>query len=312
MKTLFGIGTLLALFLSTHAAGQDAPKTGAAVYDDFVEPWRGRFIATWKGEVASIKKGIERYRQLSGDGKTAKERELNYRLLLASEKRLTSLEKNTNPWIGAIRGGLASPKTWEVGDFGRSAHTPHIVQVLPPDRVLLGAKGEGPLLMMKVRSTAGLLDGRQFDFEGRLLHVTGTTTYKTVSGGTRTVLVAEFVDLESIRKRETEAERSAREAASAVKAKEEQARKETESKRQREAAEKAARLAAVQKEADDARREAAAKVKAENAAEASLALTKDLIRLGKTDLIRQRLERVIKLYPDTAAAKEARELLKKY
>jgi hypothetical protein len=51
--------------------------------------------------------------------------------------------------------------------------------------------------------------------------------------------------------------------------------------------------------------------KDEEAASSKLSLAKSLAKDGKTDRARERLEDIIKMYPDTQAAKEAADLLKK-
>jgi hypothetical protein len=83
---------------------------------------------------------------------------------------------------------------WRVGDYGTCDSVPWIIQVVPPDRVLLGNPSEGASVMLRVGSAAGLVDGARFSFKGQLIRVTGTTTYRTVIGGTKTVLTADLLD----------------------------------------------------------------------------------------------------------------------
>lgn len=74
-----------------------------------------------------------------------------------------------------------------------------------------------------------------------------------------------------------------------------------------------AQKAQEQRQRDErAKAEAAAPARREQLAASSLALTKQLISAGKTDTVQTRLARLIVDYPETEAAKEARELLKKY
>ena len=90
---------------------------------------------------------------------------------------------------------------WNVGDYGSCGYTPLIFQVIGNGGVLLGNKSDGPLVMLKVGSNAGSVDGRQFSFGQKFIQVTGTTTYETAIGGTKTVLAAELFDLDSLKKK---------------------------------------------------------------------------------------------------------------
>jgi hypothetical protein len=185
-------------------------------------------------------------------------------------------------------------------------------------------------IMLKGCSTAGLVDDKTWDDWTPLigpnpLAVTGTTRYNTVSGGTKTVFVVEPWSID--RFKASPEELAKRRAEAEAEAEEERARKEAEEKRRLEEEKEAARVAAAKKAAEEAQRQAeaplraaaekaaaekaaaAAKAKAEKAARSCLDLTRELIKMGKTDLVSTRLERLIKEYPDTEAAKEAKKLL---
>lgn len=204
----------------------------------------------------------------------------------------------------------------EVGQAGTLGHTsPHVLQVLGDKRMLVtlhdldghdfgfgGQAKKRAVVYVTGISTAKLVDGKKVSLP-QLFKVTGTHRYETISGAVTTIFKLEP---------ETEAEKTEREAAEqrAIAAK--RAEDEVKERRLREVERKEASAAATKKAAEEDRRKAEAPAKAEAAARASLELTKELIRLAKDDLVKQRLERVIKQYPDTEAAKEARILLKKY
>jgi hypothetical protein len=82
---------------------------------------------------------------------------------------------------------------WKVGDYGRCGYSPLIFQLVGKDRLLLGSRSDGPLVVLTVGSNAKIKPGTQFDLRGNLIHVTGTTTYETLKGGRKTVLAAELL-----------------------------------------------------------------------------------------------------------------------
>ena len=67
MKTLFNALVVLVFVLASNAAAQDkAAKTGAAAYDDFVEPWRTRFVKDWERQIESVKDSIATSKDRAG------------------------------------------------------------------------------------------------------------------------------------------------------------------------------------------------------------------------------------------------------
>jgi hypothetical protein len=159
-------------------------RTGAAAYDVFPEPWRSRFVQHWEEEVEATRKSIR------GGQAVAKNR-----------TRLAVLERNDPPHFGN-HGAQYPLDEWKVGDSGWCRRRPLIIQVLPPDQVLIGEEGGTALVLLKVSSTAGLLAGKPFVLDDVVTLVTGTTTYKTATGGTKTVLTAELVNPASLKKQE--------------------------------------------------------------------------------------------------------------
>jgi hypothetical protein len=79
--------------------------------------------------------------------------------------------------------------------------------VIPPSHLLID-RWDGvvagsrflSVVKLKVASTESLVDDRWFGSFGAFIHVTGTTTYTAVDGGSRTVLAAEMLSLESLKK----------------------------------------------------------------------------------------------------------------
>jgi hypothetical protein len=161
-------------------------------YAQFAEPWRGKLVERW-----------------AKDFRTAREAPAKGRL-----DRLLS----TNPlWLGE----LGAPDTWKVGDYGTCLHNAHILQVIPPHHLLmdrwegvmpqllvdrrgeleLGWKACRSVVKLKVASTEGLVDNRWFGSFAAFIHVYGTTTYRAVDGSDRTVLAAEVLSIDSLKKK---------------------------------------------------------------------------------------------------------------
>lgn len=190
-----------------------------------------------------------------------------------------------------------------------------VLQVLDNDRMLVGIENNltgnnayDVIILLKC-PTAGITDGKKWYSRewrtvtgGDLLAITGTTTYRTVTGGTRTVFVAE--------PREFTPEQ--REAVLKQKRLQNARRPATASRVARIAAEEAAkrRIAAE-------RRRLAAKIKAEldkqdkpnRDAALNLAYAKRLIERGEEGKARERLLLLIKEAPDAPAVPEAKRLL---
>lgn len=317
MKTLCAVAAVLAFTLGASAQNK-AVKTGAAAYDDFAEPWRSRFLKAWEKEVSDARTKRATYGGRAATAKDPETRRVNEIIAKSIEKRVELLEENAPPFVGWLKVG-----DFAVGAFGNpNLIAGKAVQIIDAKTMLVGVEhistGGGRYstwAMLKGCPTAGLVDGKTWTdwiplLGKRLVVVSGTTMYKTVSGGTKTVFVLEPLSFD--RFMATPAELAKRNAEEAAKAKEDRAREEAEKKRQQEAAKEAACAAAVRKAEDDGRRMVEAAAKAEKQAAGSLTLVKELIAMNRLDSVRDRLRRIVKQYPETKAAAEARELLKKY
>ena len=172
-------------------------KIGSAVYDDFVEPWREKFVKAWETEVEQTKGSIKTYNQRARAAKNVSTRQYNVKLLKEAKEKLKTLEKNDPPFVyGGCQWGS---EHWKVGDYGPTGETPAIHQIMDERRMLVGNDPNGPIFILQMESTEGLADGKTIDLHGNFIHVTGTTTYKTVIGASKTVLAVEIVDLNSLK-----------------------------------------------------------------------------------------------------------------
>ena len=182
---------------SAAKAKPTTAKTGEAAYEDLPEPWRGRFIKDWKAyidqENARLLTQTETKSKAKSGSAAAAQRKKD---LYGTRKFIAKLKKNVPPYFKRL--------SFAVGDYGRTDYNPHVVQVLPPDKVLVtidqsvGNSTKEHWVMLKVASTEGMTDGQMLN--GMLIHITGTTTYATVAGATNTVFVAEQLDLDSLKK----------------------------------------------------------------------------------------------------------------
>lgn len=172
---------------------------------------------------------------------------------------------------------------------------------------------EGQRIALRGLPTDRMIDGRDYTLPpAHVFKVAGTVQYKTVAGGTNTIPVLEVIPGP---KRPTDAEYSqALKEASQVRLNQDAARREEDSRRSRAEEAEAAQMKAKAKAKTE--REAPAKAaaeakKAEAAAAAKLSVAKDGLRAtGDGFNYRQRLKALVKQYPDTKAAEEARRLLK--
>lgn len=136
------------------------------------------------------------------------------------ETELSDLEKNDPPYLRR----MPSEGNWSVGDFGVGGYVVHVLQVIDKDTFIGGTDGRDKPVMFRGFSTEGHIDDRPAMITPPI-HVTGTVTYQTALGGTKTVLVAEPFDLDSLKASDEEiaARRAKRESEAARKAAEEAA-----------------------------------------------------------------------------------------
>jgi hypothetical protein len=165
-----------------------------------------------------------------------------------------------------------------------------VMQVIDEDNMLVGLPA-GQRLWVKGFKTEGLTDGKPFRISN-IVKVTGTTTYKTAIGGTKTVFVIEP---------ETTKERQEREA-------KEQAVKRDRQRQQAEAEADEAEWANAAKAKRDAEKKEQDKINREKQAYSKLEMAKTLIKEGKPTG-KTWLKQVIDRYPETEAAKKAKKLL---
>jgi hypothetical protein len=206
-------------------------KTGATAYDDFPEEWRKRFVKDWEEKASAVKEAAaervaaakERVTAAEESLKTSTAKARSGKVVTAQEaQRLTkqvkqdkaSLEsaktrvrdvearlskaeekQNDPPYFKAF----PSFESCRVGGYGKCGFNPEIFQVIDGKRVLVKSQGS-TIVVLTLLTTAGLVDGRNIVLTDKLLNVTGTTTYKTAIGGTKTVFTVEVLDLDSLKK----------------------------------------------------------------------------------------------------------------
>jgi hypothetical protein len=216
-----------------------------------------------------------------------------------------------------------------VGDFG-GLEDAKILQVLGPDAMLVSLKytttsisftgvrarqsfsSQTKVIMLKGFATRDRADGE--DMDGERVAVVGTTSYKTVLGVVRTVLLA--VPLKKVETGLSKEEFTAMLKLPGIRAKLEA--------RFREEAEAEARRKRVLKEREESRRRALAraeerartarakdeKERGEKLADANLQYVGRLLTRGEVDKAKKRLQEIIKEFPGTKAAIQAAKQLR--
>ena len=188
-------------------------KVGAAAYDTFKEPYRTRFVNDWEAEVKRIKEEIKSYpakarnvKSKYGTKTAAKEAR---RYMDSLKKKLKQLEKNEPPFI---RDAPFRPRDWQVGTYGRVFLTSFMrpVQIINETEMLVDLQDpytgtSVKWVMFSGFPTAGITDDdKAVNIQGVEFHkpiqITGTTTYGTAAGSTKTVLVVKPLDLDSLKK----------------------------------------------------------------------------------------------------------------
>ncbi len=178
---------------------KEKARAGATVYDDFEEPWREKFIKAWENEVESTKQSVKTYQQRSRVARSLNDKQNNIKQMKAAKEKLKTLEKNDPPFLyGGCQWGCAE---WKVGHYGPTSEF-FIFQVIDDRHLLLGYESTGPAFILQMDSTAGLVDGKVLDLRGSFVHVTGTKTYTTVLGSSKSVLAVEIIDVESLKKKD--------------------------------------------------------------------------------------------------------------
>lgn len=192
MQAMFGVVLLVA---GESLAEEPKPLTGAAAYDEFKEPFRSALIKQWEYRTKEQERAVR-------TAKGTKQRK-------AASQVLKELKVNNPPyikfdsmphWDENDDRPADWKRPWKVGDFGELSGSVVVFQVIDT-QTMLGSVvyRDNPWVMFKGFSTADLVDGRTADISGPLF-VTGTTTYDTAAGGTKTVLVVEPLDVNSLRK----------------------------------------------------------------------------------------------------------------
>ncbi|HLW67819.1 MAG TPA: hypothetical protein VKS79_21050 [Gemmataceae bacterium] len=209
----------------------------------------------------------------------------------------TKTEKKTpNRWVDMLWVGQC-----EVGDIGPIISDPadgfrrpyKIYEVTGPKQVVIRTpKGDGGYVIFVIEGldTAEMVTGREIDLHRQIFKVT-----RIGKRGSETAPVLEPESKEEREKREAHEKRMAE-----VAAKEKARVKELAEIKAKEEAEAKVKKAAETKRANELKD-----------SKVLLDLAKDFTGAGKPDKAIERLKKIVKDYPDTPAAKEAAELLKK-
>jgi hypothetical protein len=189
--------TLLLLFVAVScqtAEAQSEDVTGVDAYDQYKNRFREILVRQWELRIKEQEAAVKKARG-------------------AQEKKnandiLKELKHNNPPYInfGSLphwdEGDAQQAdwkRTWKVGDVGECSGSIGVVQIIDDETMLCWVHvRQNPWVMLKGFSTAGLVDDGIVEIADPM-HVTGTTTYETAVGGTRTVLIVEPVDLSLLR-----------------------------------------------------------------------------------------------------------------
>lgn len=213
VKHLFAVVVFVAL-ASPVAAQERKPKPpeGAAVYDVYVEPWKTRFTQDWRREVEKLQTNIRTATPRANavvarriDGVRSGWLPANIKIAEAILKdarddqvRLSGLLKNDPPFFAAGKTDQ-DLSMWKEQDYGTCSYKPIILQVTDENYVLLGNQDNPAIVKLQV-PTAGLVDGALYDFGTQFIHVKGKITYFTPYGAKKTVLLAEVLDRNSLKR----------------------------------------------------------------------------------------------------------------
>ena len=197
------------LFLAASAPAQVAPPKDAApgteFYSTLKEPWRGYMIANWTARIDKAESDVESLKkQLRGVDRATKK--IIGARIRSTKKKIKELKKNDPPYIPRLR--VAHIQT---GAFGKPRMIDaKVKQVIDENTMLVGIEDAqhggdryNNWVMVKCPTT-GIVDGkfwRDWDslIGNNMLVVTGTTTYATAGGSTKTVFVLESVSIDSMK-----------------------------------------------------------------------------------------------------------------
>jgi len=202
--------TVLKPAQAPSAAAQEK-RTGAEAYDDFKEPYRTKFVESWEKAVTDAKKAALASRKPTKatttagrhktSGMSADERAAHQNKIKDLTETVARLEKNDPSFFPTI----SVFDEWAVGSLGRISLPQNVVQVLGKDKMLVDVQVRpawgnsfNQLVMFSGFATDGIADGTSV-WTDRPIIVTKTTTYTTVAGSTKTVVVAEPLDQDSFK-----------------------------------------------------------------------------------------------------------------
>jgi hypothetical protein len=210
---------------------QPPAKGGAAAYDAYPEPWRTQLLRPWERLVMLARKDLEKKQDALRQTIAMDQRPRRAKLVKEAQERLDTLLANSPPYLepsilkayeadtkvksgGVLTWGdrftrpqLDQPLTMaglKEGAFGDPRDIDaKVFQVLDGNRMLVSVgdrrSGERNTLVMVKTATRGITDGKYIGPLHELLqplqfaYVSGTTTYTTAVGASRTVFVIEFL-----------------------------------------------------------------------------------------------------------------------
>jgi hypothetical protein len=159
-----------------------------------------------------------------GEGQKQKQEEQKAELWRMT-RHLKELEENDPPYLHLYIPATAG--RWEVGNFGTpegdSRRQLTVEQVISKNKMLVRCQcpanmekipADDTLVLFSGFPTSGITDGKALGMP-QFIIITGTTTYATAAGGTKTVLVVKPLDFNSLKMSDKEL-REAREAAEAA------------------------------------------------------------------------------------------------
>ena len=187
-----------------------AEPRGPAVYEQFPKAARPWLKSAYALELKRRTKALGDASSLLAKAKSDDAKDSARALIDAAKDELEALKTNDPPfvgmrleaWHGDTGGESISLCPLDIGDIGVAAQPMRIIQITGPDSAILERKlqdEETMLIQLKGVSTKGWRD----DVEGNIpgsFWVSGTTTYRTAAGGSRTVVVLEPFDWDRYRK----------------------------------------------------------------------------------------------------------------
>lgn len=83
----------------TIAPSNNGARTGAAAYDDFIDPVRELLAKEWETEIGRVKRAIAKEQEAARAAKNAKERQHYEDSVKERQKRLIDLQRNDPPYV---------------------------------------------------------------------------------------------------------------------------------------------------------------------------------------------------------------------